>query len=90
MKNTQDVERRLKSEIEQADLRQRADIYLALYLYYCPTKPGSNGGFLFCESHPNNPDYQLADPRRYPRNATSEQIYSMYVNTVMRLPILEI
>lgn len=86
MENMADIESRLREELNQWFPRQCADPFADFRLYYLPTTPKHDGGFVIVKERPANTEYVpsiFLNP-----GATIEQNMNALRNVCRGLPIL--
>lgn len=87
MRNMQDVNARIRAELDQWFPKQCKNIYEDYYFYYLPTTAEHNGGVLIVKDSPANQEYQLVT--RIRKDLTKDQNFLMLSNFCRKLPILE-
>jgi hypothetical protein len=90
MNNWNDIQTAVKNEITHWFGLQCRDPFSDFYLYYLPSTPEHDGGFIICKDQPANPDYILATPNRMNKGATIEQNLGMLEPILQKLPVLSI
>jgi hypothetical protein len=84
-----DVQSRLKAELEQWFIKQCRNNFKEYYLYYHPTTPKRDGGFMFAEDKPGE-NYLLGWNTPANKGATVDQNFNMFTDVLRRLPIMSI
>ena len=88
MKTWEDVQNRLRAELEQWFIKQCRDNFEDYYLYYLPTTEAHDGGFMFLTDKPANPDYRMGWNRPVNKGKTIDQNFSTFSNILKKLPIM--
>jgi len=86
MKNWQEVSARLRLELEQWFIKQCRNEYADYYLYYRPTSPITDGGFLICSEKPEG--YLLGWNQPIDKGATVDQNHRKLSDVLRKLPIM--
>ena len=90
MKTSKDAYHMLQLTVKEWFHRQAAEPYHRFYLYFLPSAPEHDGGFIICKEKPPNPDYELATGEPLNGFTTVEANVSRLWDIVKWLPILTV
>ena len=87
METWADVQSRLRAELNQWFLKQCRNNFEDYYLYYHPTTPKRDGGFLFSVEKPGK-GYLLGGSTPANKGKTVDQNFNIFSDILRRLPIM--
>ena len=90
MKNTIEIQTRLREILNKWSYNQGLDYFTRHYLYFLKSEPGKPGDIIITASHKEPEGYVLARQDCIDRSKSVQYLFNYYSKIINQLPVLEI
>ena len=90
MKNTIEIQTRLREILNKWSYNQGLDFFTRHYLYFLKSEPGKPGDIIITASHKEPEGYVLASSECIDRSKSVQYLFNYLYRIIRNLPILEI